>query len=89
LWLDFIVTRRKFEVASEQDMKSARLATILLMGLVLMSSGCASLSPPAENFPTLHDEIEQTDKNAVQTDPLFWDILGILLEFGGQALANK
>ena len=65
--------------------------TALLIGLALISNGCASLSPSAANSPTWQQEMkqDQPDKDAAQENYLGWDILYWALYFGGQTLANK
>jgi hypothetical protein len=49
----------KFEVLDKRKMKPARLTTVLLIGLALMSNSCASVSPSAENYQTPQQEMDQ------------------------------
>jgi len=72
-------------------MKAVRLTTALLIGLALMSNGCASLSPSAANSPTWQQEMkqEQPNKDVAQENYLGWNLLYWSLYFGGQTLASK
>jgi hypothetical protein len=76
-------------------MKFARLITVLLIGLALMSSGCSSLIPPNAEYPTAEQEWrqEQLAKNTADSntgEPSYgWQLLYDALLIGGQSLANK
>jgi hypothetical protein len=67
----------------------------LLIGVALMSSGCASLSPSAANYPTPQQEMNQKQftKNYADGntgwDYFGWELLYWALYVGGQTVANK
>ena len=49
----------KFVVLDKRKVKSARLTTALLIGLALMSNGCASVSPSSEYYQAPQQETDQ------------------------------
>ena len=57
----------------------------LMIGLALMSNGCASLSPSASNRPTWQQEMkqEQSKTDAAEENCTGWDFLSTLLYWGG------
>jgi hypothetical protein len=71
-------------------MKPLRLTTLLII-LGVLSCGCASLTPPAMNSPTLQAEMEQGEpaEKAETENNLGLLFLYGLLNIGGQMLANK
>jgi len=75
-------------------MKPARLTTVLLIGLALMSNGCASVSPSSEYYPTPQQEMDQeqftktvADENA--DEDFFLGMLYWAFYFGGSFLSNR
>lgn len=83
----------KFEVLDKRKMKSARLTTALLIGVALMSNGCASVSPSNEYYPTPQQEMDQeqftktvADENADEDFVLA--ILYWAFYFGGSIISN-
>jgi hypothetical protein len=74
-------------------MKSARPTTAFLIGLALMSNGCASVSPSSEYYPTPQQEMDQeqftktvADENA--DEDFFLAILYWAFYFGGSFISN-
>lgn len=79
-----IFGRSGYSFASKgRKMKSATLTTILLLGLALMSNGCASFTPPT---PPRTENVADgnTDEDWVGWPILYWTLYGL-----GQALVNK
>jgi hypothetical protein len=85
--LDFRPERIQFWGIRQSKMKSAILTNALLIGLALMSNGCALVAPP-----TAQQEIDHTESVAsgnTDGDGLGWALLYEALQDSGQALADR
>jgi hypothetical protein len=81
-------------VLDKRKVKYARLTTALLIGLALMSNGCASLPQSAEYYQAPQQEMDQeqftktvADENA--DEDFFLAIADWAFYFGGSILSNK
>jgi hypothetical protein len=71
-------------------MKSATLTTTLLLGLALMSNGCASLVPPTPQQEVNHEQLAENvaDRNTDE-DCFGWTLLYWTLYCAGESLAKQ
>jgi hypothetical protein len=73
-------------------MKSARLTTVLLIGLAVMCNGCSALMPPTDDNLRAQIEYQQIKASSSQTDTSqsdsLWSVLYDELSSVGESLAN-